>query len=1428
MSNRYHSKYHRRNHHTYSNINIPDAGHDPIASIAEPFLGEFILSGSLSAVAPLSSYAAHFYSNNTAICAIGGYEGIFVKGSNDGIQVFSENLAISSYSLKLAGSFASPVRAISANGNFIGADIYSNNVSISSFGKNIGLEVASNNRAISANGNFIGLEVVSPVRAISANGNILGADIYSNNVSISSFGKNIGLEVASNFRAISANGNFIGADIYSNNVSISSFGKNIGLEVASNNRAISANGNFIGADIYSNNVSISSFGKNIGLEVASNFRAISANGNILGADIYSNNVSISSFGKNIGLEVASNNRAISANGNFIGIEVASPVRAISANGNFIGADIYSNNVSISSFGKNIGLEVASNNRAISANGITVAIEAYSLNTPLSTAYGNNIMHGRVGINNNAPTKALDLLGDTNFDGNVTITGNLSTLGYVTRLDTYVVITSAVDIYNKGTGPALTVTQEGNQPIAHFIDSNGDDIVFADDGKLGLGTYTPEANIHIVESTQIPEVRIQSLIDAYNPVLRLAGNSGLNAEGFYIQYDNFYGDTYFKNIYHNATLNKAFHFQTGYNTTTEALTIKSTGQVGILTTEPTESLTVNGNISTNGNILVNDSKFIQFGYNYGANDYGLIKFDFTDDGNSRLIFQTGDNGNEPLVFRQYNNSTPYNRLIIGTDGRVGIGTNTSTTIETFPQQLTVYGGISATEEGYFDKVNINKGTVTQPSLKFQTDSNTGIFSPADDTFSITTNGSEKVRVSQKGDVLLDTYIYPPTSYNNSNYKVLHMASPVSNGSTVVSLASLGNNTSFIGTLSSTGMVIGTETQNIDFKSGMVYASNDILNTGTSRLSIKNGNIGIGTNNPVEKLTIVGNISTTGKINDKWFDPLDFSYVSLREEFGTGGTTSGTIGQLGWNIAGTGVTIENSFSNTFHSIPFSLYIRTPASIITPNLVVGSLSLGNIPAFTGQGLATNSSYKTKTAGLVYHEIANKIAWSLQYSADRTYDKITLPYSFGVRYIPRSSAAWSTPTSYSIGDNIRPTSQNGFKYITTTAGSSYASYPEPTWPTTFKDTVIGYPSIWASTTSYATNYYVRPTVVNAYKYKNIVTGTTTSNGSQPTWPTSVGQLVADTNISIWVTTNSYSLNSVVRPTAVTSGGYKYVNQVTGTTTSNGSQPTWPTNIGDLIADTSISIWATTNSYSLSSVVRPTVVTSGGYKYVNAVTGTTTSNGSQPTWPTSVGQLVADTSISTFTPSIAYSVNNYVRPTVVTSGGFKYKCTVGGTAGAEPVWPTVVGNTVTSGATTWICEAGGYPVWQTQAGGYPVWQTQAGGYPVWITEAADYATWVNAGADGRSDGKFEFFITGANAETNITTYPSTISSDTSKYCKISIRFSSNIVNFSINGENEISHNIGTDYNVHPSFNTRNDGAYQYPDFYIKKWALYSDGWNEF
>jgi hypothetical protein len=52
MSSRLHNKFHRHNHHTVpiEDARYPDASHDPIASHESPFLGDFILQGSLSAI----------------------------------------------------------------------------------------------------------------------------------------------------------------------------------------------------------------------------------------------------------------------------------------------------------------------------------------------------------------------------------------------------------------------------------------------------------------------------------------------------------------------------------------------------------------------------------------------------------------------------------------------------------------------------------------------------------------------------------------------------------------------------------------------------------------------------------------------------------------------------------------------------------------------------------------------------------------------------------------------------------------------------------------------------------------------------------------------------------------------------------------------------------------------------------------------------------------------------------------------------------------------------------------------------------------------------------------------------------------------------------------------------------------------------------
>lgn len=60
---------------------------------------------------------------------------------------------------------------------------------------------------------------------------------------------------------------------------------------------------------------------------------------------------------------------------------------------------------------------------------------------------------------------------------------------------------------------------------------------------------------------------------------------------------------------------------------------------------------------------------------------------------------------------------------------------------------------------------------------------------------------------------------------------------------------------------------------------------------------------------------------------------------------------------------------------------------------------------------------------------------------------------------------------------------------------------------------------------------------------------------------------------------------------------------------------------------------------------------------------------------------------VAAWAASAAKSVNDIVRP--ATHNGYRYKCTVGGTTGgSQPTWPTTIGQTVVDGTVTWRCES--------------------------------------------------------------------------------------------------------------------------------------------
>lgn len=154
--------------------------------------------------------------------------------------------------------------------------------------------------------------------------------------------------------------------------------------------------------------------------------------------------------------------------------------------------------------------------------------------------------------------------DITASGNVIVTGDLTVEGNTTTINTSVTTTSAFDIINSGTGPALEVTQTGEQAVAAFYDDSN--IALFIDGKtgtpgyVGVGTSTP------------------------NQKLTVSGN--ISASG---------------NIYSTGGM---VIDGGGTNTT---LYVEN-GKIGINTETPNEALTIVGNISSSEDIFVVNGNF----------------------------------------------------------------------------------------------------------------------------------------------------------------------------------------------------------------------------------------------------------------------------------------------------------------------------------------------------------------------------------------------------------------------------------------------------------------------------------------------------------------------------------------------------------------------------------------------------------------------------------------------------------------------------------------------------------------------------------------------------------------------------------------------------------------------------------------------------
>jgi Chaperone of endosialidase len=186
--------------------------------------------------------------------------------------------------------------------------------------------------------------------------------------------------------------------------------------------------------------------------------------------------------------------------------------------------------------------------------------------------------------------------------------------------------------------------------------------------------------------------------------------------------------------------------------TERMRIDSSGNVGIGTTSPSTTLTVNG-----------AAQIVSTAYNSGGITIGT--------GVSSVDWRIADSGASTyaLTFGSVSSGTTTERMRIDSSGNVGIGTSSP------GYKLDVNGITSAAY------LNLNANTASAPSV------DAAVTRPANGTLALITNTAERMRIDSSGNLLVGT----TSTSGSGKFTVLSSTSATWNGMAITASAASGN-------------------------------------------------------------------------------------------------------------------------------------------------------------------------------------------------------------------------------------------------------------------------------------------------------------------------------------------------------------------------------------------------------------------------------------------------------------------------------------------------------------------------------------------------------------------------------------------------------------------------------------------------------------
>jgi hypothetical protein len=478
------------------------------------------------------------------------------------------------------------------------------------------------------------------------------------------------------------------------------------------------------------------------------------------------------------------------------------------------------------------------------------------------------------------------------------------------------------------------------------------------GNVGIGTTNPAYNLSVSTSLNIFQETDTSTPKTEGHLLRTlvtGTNDNADIEHFYVE---------------NASLTFGMRWLYDGNSTTGTNTLRlyrhnndATGLEVIRFNRDNNNVTYTGNVGINN---TNPNARLVVGAAAGVTSEGLVaSFYNGNDTTVSIISNTNNNGagprlrlfeNNPNRFGtelfydsglnsfsivNYSNNVETGRIHLLSNGNVGIGTNNPSTI------LHINGDLTIT-----DRI-IHSG-----------DSNTQIRFPANDTVTVETNAVERMRIDSNGNVGIGT-VSPSTKLDVIGTVRSSTTDSVSGQYTTIAYQfSEGRGWGYnflddavfynaaggiIPFLARTTEVVVNESSNdIDFR-----VESD-TNTHALFVNGSDGNVGIGTNNPTEKLHVHGgalfvNTNSATDISAEFRSGItgdgrirlahnEGNIGIIMDDFGDGSTG----GDQGWGIVANDRNGGSFTINWYASTNYSTNFTSGVEMFT---IVGDGSVGNI---------------------------------------------------------------------------------------------------------------------------------------------------------------------------------------------------------------------------------------------------------------------------------------------------------------------------------------------------------------------------------------------------------------------------------------------------------------------------------------------------